>query len=73
MQDAVRYEIGPALYEALLSSDSRTIPYGVISGEGQPVQASKVVNSPYTSKQGLVQKVRRKEHKTEWSRTTRLW
>ena len=67
-------EIGPQLMSTLLENESRSIPYGAIRGETRPLKSSEVIRSPHVSDAvGVIQRIRTREHKSEWSRTTRLW
>jgi len=73
-QDAVEMEIGPKLIHTLKAAENHSIPYGVIRGEARPVKRTEVIKSPYVSDViGLIQRIKTREHKSEWSRTTRLW
>lgn len=74
LKDAVELEIGPKLFHTLRSAENHTIPYGVIRGEARPVKRSDVIRSPHVTEAiGLIQRVKTREHRSEWSRTTRLW
>ena len=74
LQDAVEVEIGKKLVRTLTATESNSIPYGVIRGEARPVKKTEVIKSPHVSDAiGLIQRVKIREHKSEWSRTTRLW
>lgn len=74
LQNAVEFEIGSQLRNALLASDTRSIPYGVIRGETKPQKSNEVIRSSHVADvTGVMQRVRTREHKSEWSRTTRLW
>ena len=57
-----------------MASDTRSIPYGVIRGETKPQKSNEVIRSSHVADvTGVMQRVRTREHKSEWSRTTRLW
>ena len=74
VQDAVEIEIGSQLMSKLMASETQSIPYGVIRGKARPIKSSDVIKSPHVADvTGLIQRVRTREHKSEWSRTTRLW
>ena len=74
IQNAVEFEIGSQLRNALLASDTHSIPYGVIRGETKPQKSNEVIRSSHVADvTGVMQRVRTREHKSEWSRTTRLW
>ena len=74
VQNAVEMEIGPRLMSTLMESETRSIPYGVVRGETRPLKNSEVIRSSHTSDiTGVIQRVKMREHKSEWSRTTRLW
>ena len=67
-------EIGPKLVATLIAADDRSIPYGVIVGEAQPLKRNDVIRSPHVKNvTSLMQNVKIREHKSEWSKTTRLW
>lgn len=58
----------------LMACKTHAIPYGVIRGEAIPVKNSEVIRSPHVADvTGVIQKIKTREHKSEWSRTTRLW
>lgn len=58
----------------LIASENHSIPYGVIRGEARPLKSSEVIRSPHVSDvTGVIQRIKTREHKSEWSRTTRLW
>lgn len=74
LQDAVQLEIGPKLMHTLKTAENHSIPYGVIRGEARPVKRTEVIRSPHVPDAiGLLQRVKTREHKSEWSKTTRLW
>ena len=58
----------------LKTAENHSIPYGVIRGEARPVKRTEVIRSPHVPDAiGLLQRVKTREHKSEWSKTTRLW
>lgn len=58
----------------LMACENHSIPYGVIRGEARPLKGSEVIRSPHVSDvTGVIQQIKTREHKSEWSRTTRLW
>lgn len=74
LSDAVEVEIGKKLVRTLAATESNSIPYGVIRGEARPVKKTEIIKSPHVSDAiGLIQRVKIREHKSEWSKTTRLW
>ena len=73
-QDAVEMEIGPKLMHTLQTAENHSIPYGIIRGDARPRNRSGIIRSPYVSDAiGLIQRIKTREHKSEWSKTTRLW
>lgn len=74
LRDAVEFEIGPKLMHALTAAENHTIPYGVIRGEARPLKRTDTLRSPYVADTvGLIQRIKTREHRSEWSKTTRLW
>ena len=58
----------------LMACKTHSIPYGVIRGEARPLKNSEVIRSSHVPDvTGVIQKIKTREHKSEWSRTTRLW
>lgn len=70
----MEFEIGPKLMHALTAAENHTIPYGVIRGEARPLKRTDILRSPYVvDTVGLIQRIKTREHRSEWSKTTRLW
>lgn len=70
----MEFEIGPKLMHALTAAENHTIPYGVIRGEARPLKRTDILRSPYVADTvGLIQRIKTREHRSEWSKTTRLW
>ena len=67
-------EIGPKLIDTLRKAENHSIPYGVVRGEAIPLKRTEVIRSAHVQDAiGLIQRIKTREHKSEWSKTTRLW
>ena len=67
-------EIGPKLIDTLRKAKNHSIPYGVVRGEATPLKRTEVIRSAHVQDAiGLIQRIKTREHKSEWSKTTRLW
>ena len=74
LQDVVQLPINADLVQALIREENHTIPYAAICGEVKPQKKGTAIKSSHNSDaKGVIQKIRTKEHKSEWSKTTRLW
>ncbi|XP_002733890.1 mitochondrial ubiquitin ligase activator of NFKB 1-like [Saccoglossus kowalevskii] len=72
IKDAPTYKIDANLKSIVGDAQNNTIPYVTIQGEAkslfQPIKSQYVAGMV-----GLIQTLILKEHKTEWSKATRLW
>ena len=67
-------EIGPKLIDTLRKAENHSIPYGVVRGEAIPLKRTEVIRSAHVQDAiGLIQRIKTREHKSEWRKTTRLW
>lgn len=72
VKDAPVLDINQDLNSILSSASNQSIPYAVI--EGQVKAAEQSIKSEYVvGVCGVIQTLLCREHKTEWSKSTRLW
>ena len=72
LQDAPLLEINSDLKTVVEEAPSKSIPYAIVEGkvqaEGPPITSEYVFGAA-----GVIQSLICREHKTEWSKATRLW
>ncbi|XP_071946349.1 mitochondrial ubiquitin ligase activator of NFKB 1-like [Antedon mediterranea] len=72
IQDAPVFSIDKDLSTIVDEAPDKTIPYAVVEGAATPV--NDVISSEKVSGiTGLIQNLILKEHKVEWSKSTRMW